>query len=51
MGRAADVGVLSRAKSINNNTNNNYCFSMCMIIADLFECIKLKKIVNLSTVN
>ena len=29
----------------NNNTNNYYCFSVRMIIADLFECVKLKKIV------
>ena len=27
----------------NNNTNNNYCFSISMIIADLFESMKLKK--------
>ena len=36
----------------NNNTNNNYYVSMWMIIADRFECIKLKKkCQNLSTVN
>ena len=43
IGWATDVRALSCAKQHNNNKNNNYCFSMWLIIADLFEYIKLKK--------
>ena len=33
----------SNIKQHNRNTINNYCLSMWLIIADLFECIKLKE--------